>query len=453
MRLRSLFGCLLLAFASLVAAQDSTFQYTGTLSDAQQPAPTGSFDFQVGLYDGAGAGAALLAPVQVLPAVPVQSGYFTLSLDFGSAVLAPQAWLQIGVRPAGVGGFDTLSPRQKLGHVPLSYFAEITDWSGIANVPGPLAQLAARPAGIGNVVVNALGDLASLRVRAIEFGVARDCLPTCGVPVFEDVELLVEPNKDWWKFYKWVHTGEGGGSLPDDISAAIHLDATGGLGANPIVTLQGAEVTRVKYESGTGAGGTDLVRLGLHYVKLTLTVGATGVTYTYDRSLLQGSAVPASCPDFFSAMAAGVPVTGAPGSTLFLPAPPNPIDVSRPFDDPSANFTAPLLRFPLDPAAPNRWARAATCALALATTNTALAPAPTLTYNSAANTKPDDYFQRITWKNAKMVGMRLESDAQGALTTDFSIFGECIGLSVNQGAAGVFQTFGWSYAGNTTCTP
>lgn len=453
MRLRSFLGCLLLAFAPLISAQDSAFQYIGTLSDTQQPAPTGSFDFQVTLYDGSGVGAVLLAPAQVLSAVPVQAGYFTLNLDFGSAVLAPQAWLQIGVRPAGSGNFDTLSPRQKIGHVPLAYYTENADWSGISNVPSALVQLAARPAGIGNLIANSSGDIANLRVRAIQFGISRNCIPTCGPTTFEEAELLVEPGKDWWKLYKWANTGEGGEpSIANNISLAIHLDATGGLAANPFADLQGAVVTRVKYESGTGAGDQDLVRVGITYPKITLTVGSTGVTYSYDRSILQGSSVPAICLDFFSVMAAGVPVTGEPNSTLFIPDPPNPIDVNHPSGS-GADYVVPNLTLPLDPAAPNRWARAATCALALVTTYTALAPNPTLTFNTDASARPDNYSQRITWKAAKMAGWRVESNAQGVLLASFSMFAPCVGLSVNQGQPDSFLGIGWNYSSNLPCAP
>ena len=89
----------------------------GRLSAGGSPA-TGSYDFQFTLWDSLNGGTQQPAtPVTVTRlAVAVTNGGFSVLLDFGGDVAFPGAdrFLEIGVRPAGVGLFTTLSPRQQL---------------------------------------------------------------------------------------------------------------------------------------------------------------------------------------------------------------------------------------------------------------------------------------------------------------------------------------------------
>jgi hypothetical protein len=112
---RSLFFVLCIVIFSLsTQAQTSTFSYQGHLSSGGSSA-SGSYDFQFTLFD---SGGAVIGSQQVLN-VPVASGVFNVALDFGAAAFpGAQRNLEIAVRPAGVGAFVTLSPRQPILSTP-----------------------------------------------------------------------------------------------------------------------------------------------------------------------------------------------------------------------------------------------------------------------------------------------------------------------------------------------
>ena len=63
-------------------------------------------------------------------------GRFTLSLDFGAAFDGGVRYLEIRVRPAGVGGtFTALLPRHEIRPTPEALRAASAPWSGIAGAP------------------------------------------------------------------------------------------------------------------------------------------------------------------------------------------------------------------------------------------------------------------------------------------------------------------------------
>lgn len=100
------------------AAISSTITYQGVLKNDGQPA-NGNFDLRFRLFDDVAAGAQLAE--QVVSAVTVQAGQFTAPLDFGPDAFSAQAlWLEIAVRPAGGGAYETLAPRQALTAAPLA---------------------------------------------------------------------------------------------------------------------------------------------------------------------------------------------------------------------------------------------------------------------------------------------------------------------------------------------
>lgn len=113
---------LILALAATavgVSAQSTAFTYHGVLSFNRTPV-TGLYDMQFAVYGVDVGGAAVAGP---LPknAVPVTNGLFTARLDFMNGVFTgPPRWIQISVRPAGSGTFQTLSPRQELTSSPYS---------------------------------------------------------------------------------------------------------------------------------------------------------------------------------------------------------------------------------------------------------------------------------------------------------------------------------------------
>jgi hypothetical protein len=103
--------------ASTVHGQTTTFAYQGQLSDAGALA-NGSYDLRFALFDTA-AGAAQIGANQSVPAVPVKDGVFTVQLDFGvSAFPGANRFLEIAVKPAGVGSYTTLAPRQQISSSP-----------------------------------------------------------------------------------------------------------------------------------------------------------------------------------------------------------------------------------------------------------------------------------------------------------------------------------------------
>jgi hypothetical protein len=113
---RAAVAVLLLCLATILAsAQTTEFTYQGSLKDGPNPA-NGNFDFEFALFDGGG------AQLGILPrnGVSVSNGMFSVSLDFGNQFPGANRFLEIRVRPAGVGAFTTLAPRQAVNSAPYS---------------------------------------------------------------------------------------------------------------------------------------------------------------------------------------------------------------------------------------------------------------------------------------------------------------------------------------------
>lgn len=88
-----------------------------------------------------------IGATQSLLAVVVDAGLFTATLDFGASPFeGAERWLEVSVRrPAGVGVYVTLTPRQKLAASPYALFALSAPWSGLLGIPAGFAD------GIDNV--------------------------------------------------------------------------------------------------------------------------------------------------------------------------------------------------------------------------------------------------------------------------------------------------------------
>ncbi len=98
-------------------AVGSAFSYQGELRVAGQPADS-AHDFRFRLFSAASGGSQIGSTVTA-NAVAVQDGLFTTQLDFGPAQFAGDAqWLEIAVRPAGSGSFQTLNPRTAVTATP-----------------------------------------------------------------------------------------------------------------------------------------------------------------------------------------------------------------------------------------------------------------------------------------------------------------------------------------------
>src|SRR5262245_40217098 len=106
------------AAAPSAQALGTGFTYQGRLADGVGPA-NGVYDLEFKLFDSAG-GPAQVGGTLALDNVIVNSGLFTVALDFGAAAFGgSDRWLQIGVRPgASSGSYTTLSPRQALMPAP-----------------------------------------------------------------------------------------------------------------------------------------------------------------------------------------------------------------------------------------------------------------------------------------------------------------------------------------------
>ncbi|MEZ5305015.1 MAG: tail fiber domain-containing protein [Verrucomicrobiales bacterium] len=128
------------------SAQGSEFTYQGALQDGGTAA-NGNYDFQFTLKSALTGGSNVGSPVTVARTnTAVADGVFSVSLDFGAAAFdGSNRWLEIQVRPAGVGSYTTLSPRQKLNPAPYSVLAtrlpRVTDSSSLVSVGTNLAAL------------------------------------------------------------------------------------------------------------------------------------------------------------------------------------------------------------------------------------------------------------------------------------------------------------------------
>jgi hypothetical protein len=106
------------------AALDPGFSYQGELR-LSGTLVDGDHDFRFRLYDLASGGTAV-GPTISLTNVPVADGVFSVFLDFGTAPLASQPrFLEIDVRSAGAGTYQTLAPRTRLSTTPYALAAAV----------------------------------------------------------------------------------------------------------------------------------------------------------------------------------------------------------------------------------------------------------------------------------------------------------------------------------------
>jgi hypothetical protein len=106
----------------------TTFTYQGQLRQGGT-AVSGSCDMAFWLYDDPGGGNLIGSPITTT--VPINSGLFTVGLNFGnSAFMGSARWLDIRVRcPAGSGSYTTLAPRQAVTAAPYALAPWVTSGS------------------------------------------------------------------------------------------------------------------------------------------------------------------------------------------------------------------------------------------------------------------------------------------------------------------------------------
>ena len=124
---------LVLAFGlSSTALADTTITYQGQLKDADGPV-SATLGMSFALYD-AVSGGNRIGHAAAVPAVLVSNGLFQVELNFGDIFDGSPLWLAVTVEGS------ELSPRQRLGAVPLAAFA-------LAANEGPAGQDGARGVG------------------------------------------------------------------------------------------------------------------------------------------------------------------------------------------------------------------------------------------------------------------------------------------------------------------
>ncbi len=100
----------------------TTFTYQGQLKTSAGPV-NGDFDFEFNLYDDPDPLAGTLLGTVTMFDVPVSNGLFTVELDFGDVFSGESQWLEVGVRPAGIGPLTFLFPLQRLSPAPYALHA------------------------------------------------------------------------------------------------------------------------------------------------------------------------------------------------------------------------------------------------------------------------------------------------------------------------------------------
>jgi|GEM_PF-3678906 len=135
---------LLVCTLATPSAFAQAFTYQGRLDQAGVPA-NGGFDFQFGLFTVPTGGTQLGFSIQ-FNAVPVTDGLFTATPSFTNAfttgLTGSNRYLEVRVRPAGIGSFTTLTPRQIVTPAPYAItsmtepFVRAPDLVTLTNVAG-----------------------------------------------------------------------------------------------------------------------------------------------------------------------------------------------------------------------------------------------------------------------------------------------------------------------------
>lgn len=137
------------AFVSTSVGQSTAFSYQGRLQLSGLPA-SGNYDMEFSVFDDPLAGVQQ-GSTQTIPAVPVGSGVFTATIDFGLGIFSgPPRYLQIAIKPAGSpGAFTQLNPRTQVLAVPYAMKSSSADTATFATNAGAAtnaAQLGGIPA-------------------------------------------------------------------------------------------------------------------------------------------------------------------------------------------------------------------------------------------------------------------------------------------------------------------
>lgn len=161
----------ILAMATPAAAEvASSFTYQGLLTLDDQPVQAAT-DFKFSLWTGEVGGTQVGTTIDMT--LTPERGVFTTSLDFGGdAFNGGERWMQVEVRPAGTGSFDTLDGRQRVTPTPYAISAGTLhpDASGRISLADPVGQPLHLEIGYGSLCVDNDGQCDSAGVGSIRVG-------------------------------------------------------------------------------------------------------------------------------------------------------------------------------------------------------------------------------------------------------------------------------------------
>ena len=148
---RFLAGLTVVACFAISAAEAQTvtpeFTYQGELRTASGPA-NGSFDMRFRLYSAASGGSQIGSQL-TLSAVSVVDGLFSVKLDFGADALSgDRRWLEVRVRPADGGSYETLAPRTEVSAAPYAWGARVA-------LPNSVTTASIVDGAVGSTQINA----------------------------------------------------------------------------------------------------------------------------------------------------------------------------------------------------------------------------------------------------------------------------------------------------------
>lgn len=121
----------------------TAFTYQGQLKQGGSPA-NGNFDLRLNLLDDPDPVSGNLIGTVTLLDVPVTDGLFNVEVDFGNVFNGDALWLELQVRPTGIGSLIPLSPTQPINATPYAQAALTgsgatgpTGATGPQGIPGP----------------------------------------------------------------------------------------------------------------------------------------------------------------------------------------------------------------------------------------------------------------------------------------------------------------------------
>ncbi len=141
---------------STAQAQGTAFTYQGRLDNNGTPV-TGLYDFRFTLENAPSGGLYVGSP-QVMNAVPVTNGLFTVTLDFGSVFDGNPRWLLTQVTTNGASSGSTLTPLQHLTPTPYAIYAENAASVNAASIGAPQLNTPGTPS-MGQVLAYGMGGL------------------------------------------------------------------------------------------------------------------------------------------------------------------------------------------------------------------------------------------------------------------------------------------------------